>query len=87
MTLKEQLEELEARRVAITAMLQRPELSQSQRADWRAQLDAVLKAKLLMDTDLKDDPAGYLCWFLAENERAFGGAVPRAMLPQGRLPQ
>lgn len=65
MKIKEELQELEARRVAFTAMLERSR-TEEERAHWEALLQKVTKDQTEWAVALEEDPFGFQVWFVME---------------------
>jgi hypothetical protein len=67
MKLKDDLAELEARRVAYTSMTSDPRISDEERAEWAERLDEVQALQECFAADMKADPLGYLAWRWADD--------------------
>jgi hypothetical protein len=67
MKLKDELAELEARRVAFTSMANDPRISDMERAVWGERLDEVLAVQAVIAADMLADRAGYMAWFWADD--------------------
>ena len=67
MTLKDDIDELEARRAALTLKAHDPQLPDEERAAWQARLDDVLAEQQVLANDMKADPLGYLAWHWADS--------------------
>ena len=67
MKLKDELAELEARRVAFTTMATDQRLTGQERAVWAERVDEVLAVQAVISTDMVADRAGYLAWFWADD--------------------
>ena len=80
MKLKDELAELEARRVAFTAMANDPRISDEERAVWAERLDEVQAMQECFAADMKADPLGYLAWRWADDNEPL-------MKQTRRLPQ
>lgn len=65
MKIKEELQELEARRVAFTAMLERSRTVE-ERAHWDALLQKVTDDQDRWALAIEDDPFGFQVWFVME---------------------
>lgn len=80
MKLKDELAELEARRVTFTAMATDPCVTEEERAVWVARLADVLAEQEGISADMVADPLGYLAWRWAEDNEPL-------MRQTRRLPQ
>lgn len=67
MKLKDELAELEARRVAFTTMANDLRLPMEERAVWAERLDEVLVVQAVISADMVADRAGYMAWFWADD--------------------
>lgn len=67
MKLKDELAELEARRVAFTTLATDQRLTGQERAVWAERLDEVLALQAVISADMLADRAGYLAWFWADD--------------------
>ena len=67
MKLKDELAELEARRVAYTSMANDPRISDEERAVWSKRLDEVHAVQACISADMLADPQGYLAWRWADD--------------------
>lgn len=67
MKLKDELAELEARRVAFTAMANDQRLTAQERGAWIERLEEVIAELEFILADMRADPLGYLVWRVADD--------------------